>query len=266
MKSRSVYEVLPATRAERNAWSLNKILKPENIVTMTGTVDASQIVAMRDRYRAQFGEAPSFTAIVMKAAGLMMERHPAANRAIIGPPLFRRLIQFNSSDISVAIETNLPCLPGLAFTAPIRGTAAKDLRSISRELRAFTEVSEATSADYASYMKVLKRVPWPLSGWLIHLPHWIPTLWMRYRGCACWVNAPSRAGVDSVAAAFPWPLTFTFGVIKERPFVVDGRVEARQTMPVGMLFDRRIMGGGPASRLFVDFMKCLAVAEFSDAG
>lgn len=110
-------------------------------------------------------------------------------------------------------------------------------------------------------MAVLKYVPRPLSNLLINLPYYFPSLWVQYRGCAAWVNAPSKAGADLVLTTWPWPITFSFGVVKKRPFVVNDSVEAIATIPLLLVFDRRIMGGGPASRIFAEFQSLLGQAE-----
>ena len=89
----------------------------------------------------------------------------------------------------------------------------------------------------------------------------IPQLWVAFRGCAAWVNAPSKAGADFVATTWPWPLTFSFGIVKARPFVIDNQVVVKETIPLVLVFDRRIMGGGPASRLFAEFQKLLIQCE-----
>jgi hypothetical protein len=56
---------------------------------------------------------------------------------------------------------------------------------------------------------------------------------------------------------WPWPITFSFGKVKVRPWIVNEKVEARKTMPLVMVFDRRIMGGGPAGRIFEKFKEIL---------
>jgi pyruvate/2-oxoglutarate dehydrogenase complex dihydrolipoamide acyltransferase (E2) component len=63
--------------------------------------------------------------------------------------------------------------------------------------------------------------------------------------------------VDFVIADMLWPLTFTFGQVKPRPIVVGSRVEARRTIPLAMIFDRRIMQGAIAARIFNRYCEIL---------
>ena len=64
-----------------------------------------------------------------------------------------------------------------------------------------------------------------------------------------------------VFATWPWPITFSFGVVKSRPVVVDNKVVARPIMPLVLVFDRRIMGGGPAGRLLARMVEILEQPE-----
>ena len=258
---RLVDDLIPG-QAEATCWGMNDAMEPANMVTMVAEADAAGMERLRAAARASGqGSVPSYTAIVIKAAALTMQRNPQANRAILGPPLLRRLHQFDNIDISVAVEKNLPRLPGQAFAAPIQDTPHKSLAQITDELQALARCDEATDTRYRTWMRILRYVPRPLSLWLINLPYWFASLWVAHRGCACWVNAPSRAGADLVMTTWPWPISFSFGVVRKRPVVVGDAVEARLTMPLVMVFDRRIMGGGPAGRIFAQFKAILEDAD-----
>lgn len=258
----------PTTRAEATCWEMNKAMDTTNMVTLVSEADAASMQRLRDRLSAACGTPPSYTALVIKAAALTMQRNPQANRAILGLPFLHRLYQFRNVDISVAIEKELPGLPGQAFAAPVCDTVHKSLDQITRELRALAECDEHSNPGYRTWMRILRYVPRPLSLWLINLPYAFPSLWVRYRGCAAWVNAPSRSGADLVMTTWPWPISFSFGIVKKRPVVIDDQVQARATMPLVMVFDRRIMGGGPAGRIFAQFKAILenAEVELADAG
>ena len=249
---------LPISSAEKTSWALNEALRPAYMVTMMSEVDATGLVTLRQRYSDAGVKAPSYTAIVLKMAALVMKKNPEANRAILGLPFFKRLYQFHNVDISVAVEKALPYLPGQAFAATVLSASDKSLTTISQELQQLVSDTPDTNPRLRTFFRILKLVPRPLSRWLINLPYLSPALWMEHRGCACWVNAPSKAGADLVFTTWPWPITFSFGRVKKRPFVVGDEVQARMTMPVVMVFDRRIMGGGPAGRLFAQATEILS--------
>lgn len=236
---------------------MNDVMRPAYMVTMITDLDATQIAAIRDRYKQAGLNAPSYTAIVIKTAALMMRRNPQANRAILGLPLFKKLYEFENIDISVAVEKSLPFLPGQALAETITSTLDKSLFTISEELKKFVSDTTDTNERWRTFSQILRFVPRPVSNLLINLPYQFPSLWVKHRGCACWVNAPAKAGADLVFTTWPWPITFSFGKVKMRPVVVGDEVVARLTMPLVMVFDRRIMGGGPASRIFAQAVEVL---------
>jgi len=255
-------ERFPTTRAESNSWAHTATLVPSNMATMVAEADASSMQRLRERAKEQDpGATPSYTALVIKAAALTMAANPAANRAILGFPFFKKLYQFHTTDISVAVEKSLFGLPGQAYAQPIRDTLGKSTKQITADLKALVHCTEANNEGFRRFMRILKYLPHPLAVWALSLPHWIPSLWAEHHGSACWVNAPSKAGADLVMTTWPWPITFSFGVVRKRPAVVGDRVEARLTMPLVMVFDRRIMGGGPAGRIFAQFKYILENAD-----
>jgi len=258
---KTLFQTVPITRAERTTWSMNEELVPAHKVNMAAEVDATAMHRIREEAKVRGETAPSYTAFVIRAAARTMSKNPTANRAILGPPLLTRLVQFNCTDISVAVEKSLPALPGQAFASPIRNPLERSLSDVTLELR---ELSKATAQDHPGfrlYMRILKFVPRPFSTWMIGFPRWSPSAWIRYRGCAAWVNSPARDGADLVFATWPWPISFSFGLVRERAVVVNGEVRARLTMPILLAFDRRIMGGGPGSRLLADFKSFLENPE-----
>src|SRR5690242_405652 len=101
----NLVERFPTTRAESNSWAHTATLRPANMVTMVAEADASGMHRLRERARDEgLDPIPSYTAIVIKAAARIMAANPAANRAILGLPFFKRLYQFHTTDISVAVE------------------------------------------------------------------------------------------------------------------------------------------------------------------
>lgn len=254
-------QALPTTRAEHTSWAFNNVLVPAHIVTLMHEIDATGVERLRDSYKIKGLQAPTLTAIVVKAAAMTMEAFPEANRAIIGFPGFRKLYQFKKTDISVAVEKSLPYMPGQAFATFLANSISRPLESLSQELRDLAACDETNNEQLRTFMRILRWLPTPLALFVLRMPMYIPSLWDQYRGCACWINAPSKSGVDTVMTTWPWPITFSFGFVKQRPFVVGTKVEARLTMPLVMAFDRRIMGGGPAGRVFMHFKNLLENAD-----
>ena len=64
------------------------------------------------------------------------------------------------------------------------------------------------------------------------------------------ISSPAKYGVDMMVANWPWPIGYSFGLVKDRAIAVDGAVKVLPTMILTQSFDRRLMGGAPAARFF----------------
>jgi pyruvate/2-oxoglutarate dehydrogenase complex dihydrolipoamide acyltransferase (E2) component len=256
------FSIARPSLAETNAWSMNNALEPRHMVTMSSLVNAKRLEQLREDYRSWGDEPPSYTALILKAVSVVIRKHPELNRAIIGPPFFKRIVNFKNYDINVAVEKKLPNIPGHAYAPTIRDIDKKELWEISKELKFYAQCDEQNDRHFALYMRILRNLPWPLAKTILNLPNWFPSLWAKHRGGGCWVNAPSKSGADLVFTIWPWPVTFSFGVVKTRPFIVDDKVVAESTIPLLMVFDRRLMGGGHAGRIFAEFRRLIEEADF----
>lgn len=247
--------------AEINSWAMANILMPQYMVNMTSLASAEKLEALRELYRSKNLPAPSYTALIMKAVAGVLKRHPEANRAILGFPFFRRIIQFNNFDINVAVEKNLENIPGQAYAPTIRNVDKKNVTQLTEELKFYAQSDVKTDKHLALFIRILKYIPWPFANFILNFPYLFPHLWERHRGCACWVNSPSKSGADLVFTYWPWPITISFGVVKKRPMVVNNQVVAEVSIPLLMVFDRRLMGGGPAGRIFAEFKRIIEEAD-----
>ncbi|MCB0370174.1 MAG: 2-oxo acid dehydrogenase subunit E2 [Bdellovibrionales bacterium] len=255
------YKSIKPSLAEVNSWSLNEVLIPRNMVAMSALVSSEALDNYRKKHATDEGLSPSYTALILKAVYGVLKKYPEANRAIIGPPFFKKIIHFNSYDINVAVEKDLPNIPGQAYAPTIRNVDTKSVLEITKELKFYAQCTEANDRHYSLFMRILRYTPWPFAKWIISLPYWIPSLWQQHKGGACWVNSPSKTGPDLAITAWPWPITFSFGVIKKRALVIDDEVKAVNTIPLIISFDRRLMGGGPAGRIFSEFKRIVEEAD-----
>lgn len=253
----AVIEKLKIKNAQRTFWSLNNEMNAVHSVLLVSEIDAEPMNQIRSQAKAKGEIAHSYTAFVVKATALLLKNNPEANRGIIGLPFLRRLCQFKNIDITVAVEKELPDLPGQPWAATIPNTLNKNLQELTLELHRLATSTPENEPRLKQFIQILKNVPYPLSSWILKFPRYFPSMWAKYLGCGAWVNSPAKAGVDMIAAVWPWPLTVSFGMVRSRPVVVNGQIEARLTMPLILAFDRRILGGGPASRLLIELKHLL---------
>lgn len=255
------YRVLPANRIAKAFWTLNTEMQPANKVTFIREIDATGLDKLRISLQKKTGIKPSYTALIIKAATIVLLEFPYANRAILGLPFCKRVVQFNDVAITVAIERDVPGAEAVVLADTISGTRDKSLEMITRELQEFANATLETNPRWRLFYSLLSRLPVWMSRWVIGVPRFSARLWAQHRGGACFVNSPAKYGIDFVVADMIWPLTVMFGWVKERPLVYEGEVVARKTMPLSIIFDRRIMAGAPAARFFSRLAELLEEAD-----
>lgn len=249
------------SRMTRAFWTLNGEMTPAHKVTFVREIDAARLDALRETVLLRHGVKPSYTALVVKAATIALREYPYANRAIIGPPFFKRLIQFSATDITVAIERDVPGAESIVLADTIPDTSGKDLQELTAALSAFAQATTENNERWRLFSTLLSRVPVCISRWMIGMPRFSASMWARHRGGACFVNSPAKYGIDLIVADMIWPVTVVFGWIKERPFVRNHEVVVTRTMPLSLIFDRRIMAGAPAAKFFNRLAQLLENAE-----
>ncbi|MCM2280828.1 MAG: 2-oxo acid dehydrogenase subunit E2 [Bdellovibrionaceae bacterium] len=229
-------------------------------VTFSNLVNFESIERIRNRLPQ--GQRPTFTAFIAKAAAQALKEFPFANRRAYRPFGFlpHRFQNFSSVDISVAAEVNIPDREYVAFFDILRDTEKKSFSETSAWLRDFRNDID-NNPQWKSFHAIMQNVPKLLAQWLIRLPYAFPRMWHKYRGGAVMISSPAKYGVDSVVAAWPSPIGLSYGLVKPRPIVDKGQLRAATTCHVVMVFDRRLMAGAPAARVFQRLVEILENME-----
>jgi pyruvate/2-oxoglutarate dehydrogenase complex dihydrolipoamide acyltransferase (E2) component len=227
-------------------------------VCLIAEVDLSEIEKLRGKLGA---ERPSYTALVVKALALALRDFPYANQRIVRGrffPLLRSCIQkFNHSDIAVATERDLPGVTNVASIDILRNAEDLSLSAINGILRKLAQSDESTNENWRKQKYFMTARPRWLFRFLSKFPNWFPKAWVDYRGGAAVVSSPAKYGADTLVTSWSWPIGVSFGFVKERPVVRDGKVVACPTFNLILNFDRRIMAGAQAGRFFARFKEYL---------
>lgn len=229
----------------------------DNKVAMLSEVDMTECIRLRNELGAEHGEKPSYTAFVVRAVARALQSHPYANRSTIELPFFKRLVQHEDVRITVAVERDSPGLEQATYAGTIRDADKLDLIALTRELRRLAAAEGEHGERWQLFHRIVTTLPAFLARWVLLTPHLWPSLWRKHRGGPVMVSSPSKYGVDMLVGNWPWPIGISFGLVKERPVVVEGKLAVRATMMLIMSFDRRIMAGGPAARFFAAAAKSL---------
>lgn len=255
------YEFLGKSRYFEVLNGLNRENHSDNKVGMLSEVDMTSAEQVRELLGKGYGLKPSYTAFVAKAVSLTLLEQPHANRVPIEWPFWKRIMQLHQVDMTIAVERDKPGIEQAAYAGTIRNTDRLDLLALTRELQALAQSTPETSPRWRAFKWIVENLPSPLALFVVSIPRFFPKLWIEHRGGSVMISSPAKYGVDMMVAAWPWPIGFSFGLVKDRPLAVDGSVVVRPTMVVTMSFDRRIMGGAPAARFFRSVCDKLADAE-----
>ncbi len=244
----SDFKILGKNRFFEVLEGLNKENRSDNKVAMLSEIDMSSVERLRVANMRLAGVKPSYTAFVAKAVSLALREQPHANRIAIELPFWKRIVQLNDIHMTVAVERDRPGLEQGVYAGTIRHTDRLDLTALTRELQALAQATPETSERWRKFKWVVEKLPCWLAGWVLSIPRLSPDLWIEHRGGSVMISSPAKYGVDIMVGAWPWPLGFSFGLVKERPLAIGGEVVVRPTMMLTMSFDRRLMGGAPAAR------------------
>ncbi len=210
------------------------------------------------------GNRPTYTAFLAKAAAVAVEQFKYANRRFYRPLgiLPRRFQEFESVDIAVASEVDIPGVEYCAFIDIVRDVQDKSLTEVAdwlKQMRTETELNK----QWRIFSTLITRWPKILAKMLIRLPVFFPSLWAKYRGGAILISSPAKYGVDSVLTSWSSPIGLSYGEVKERPLVENGSIVAAPTFYLTMNFDRRLMAGAQAARFFRRLVQALENAEMN---
>ena len=173
--------------------------------------DATELLAARDRLRSAMTDGPKLTALAfaVKAAALALHRFPTMNASIDMTAGTMTLHQHVNIGLAVATDDGL--------VVPVLANADhRSLRSIAAEIERLTT---------AARQRTLK--PTELRDGTFTI-----TNYGSFGGT--WgspIIRPPEAGILGL------------GAIKPRPFVVDGQVVARATLPLVVSADHRLVDG-----------------------
>lgn len=188
-------------------------------VTLTTKVDATQLVAQRQRLQAEaHGPVPSYTDMLLALTAAALRQHPALRAQWRDDGLFLP----DAIDIAIAVDTEAGLL------APVvRNVDTLALTQIAAQTRDLIEQSRAgrLSAD-------------------------------QMRGATLTLTNLGMWGIDAFTPIIHLPQCAVLGIgrIVREPAVVHDQIVPRDQMTLSLTFDHRVVDGAPAAR-FLDHVR-----------
>jgi pyruvate dehydrogenase E2 component (dihydrolipoamide acetyltransferase) len=192
-------------------------------VTLTTRVDATNLVNLRDQFRAAASDdlVPSYTDLVVKLAAVTLLRHPLLQAQWRDDGL----LVPDRVDIAVAVDTDAGLLVPVIRTAD--KLTLRQLAARSRELIAQARAGRLTAE--------------------------------QMRDATFTVTNLGGHGVEAFTPILHLPQAAVLGVgrIVREPAVRDDRIVPRDLLTLSLTFDHRVVDGAPAARFLDALRGCL---------
>jgi pyruvate dehydrogenase E2 component (dihydrolipoamide acetyltransferase) len=221
--SPSVQRTIPHT-ATRQAIAARMLESHQTTapVTLTSLVDATNLVNLREQFRAAASETvPSYTDFLLKFAAVALQRHPLlssywTDEGSVAP---------TSIDIAIAVDTDAGLLVPVIRDVPALGLRA--LAARARELIERARKGELATRDM--------------------------------QGACFTITNLGAFGVDAFTPIINPPQCAILGVgrIERRPVMDGDRVVGRELVTLSLTFDHRIVDGAPAARFLQTLAACI---------
>jgi pyruvate dehydrogenase E2 component (dihydrolipoamide acetyltransferase) len=212
------------------------------------------------------------THLVARAATYCLQKRPEINGLIRGWQIYLR------KNVRIFFQVNIPGHGAYKKKhANLGGVCldqmeTKTLGEIACELT--LKAQQMKGGDYqelSTSMKLFKYLPGWASGLALDFTSWLIyglNLNLSLFGLprdpfgSIMITNVGGLGVDmALVPLVPYsrvPLIISVGAIREKPWVVDGQVEVRPVMTIGVTFDHRFMDGIHAAQMVQDFKDCFA--------
>jgi pyruvate dehydrogenase E2 component (dihydrolipoamide acetyltransferase) len=203
---------LRKTIAERMTASLRSTAP----VTLTTTADASNLVNLRNQFKAAaaFGDdlIPSYTDFLVKLVAAALQKHPLLSARWTDA----EITLANSSDIGIAVDTQQGLLVPVVRDAP--SLSVRQVAASTRDLAERARVGKLQSSEM--------------------------------QGGAFTITNLGAFGVDAFTPIINFPQCAILGVgrIQRRPIASGDKVLVCEQVTLSLTFDHRIVDGAPAAR------------------
>lgn len=187
--------------------------------------------------RAQASPAPSWTAVFMKAYGIVSREIPELRRAWITFP-YARIYEHPVSECGILIEREVEGAP-VVLGVKLRSPEETALLTIDEHLKHFREAPVEKVSSFRQLLR-LARLPWFLRRWFLWRVLWMSGYRKARRVGTFIISSLGNYGVEQMHPLTALTTYFTFG-----PILEDGSVTLK------IIYDHRVMDGRTVARALV---------------
>jgi pyruvate/2-oxoglutarate dehydrogenase complex dihydrolipoamide acyltransferase (E2) component len=252
----NIYRTESIPRMRRFSLDAGYLGRKRHIIHGLLEIDVTDLRAKLSSYKANHGEALSFSAYVIYCLGQAIQQHPHLHA-------YRswrsQLVIFDDIHISAMIEVQKG---GRKYPSPhiFKAVNRRSYLDIHHELRRAQTNPQRTQE--AAFMGWFLYLPAPLRRLFYWLVMRFPHLFREYSSSVM-VTAVGMFGRHG-GWGIPAPnftLTVTIGGIARKPGIVEDRIEIREFLDLTISVDHDIVDGAPMARFANTFQELLEDAE-----
>jgi pyruvate dehydrogenase E2 component (dihydrolipoamide acetyltransferase) len=197
-------------------------------VTLNTTIDATNLVKLRDHWKASGDLVPTYTDLFVKLTAAALEKHPVLNSRWEGD----RIVSNEGIHIGIAVDTDAGLLVPVIRDA-LR-LSLKELSIHSRDL-----IERARQGKLSA---------------------------KELQGGTFTVTSLGALGIDAFTPIINYPECAILGIgrIHRCPAVVDDQIVIRDQVTLSLTFDHRITDGAPAARFLQTLSAHIENSNFGD--
>jgi pyruvate/2-oxoglutarate dehydrogenase complex dihydrolipoamide acyltransferase (E2) component len=202
-------------------------------------------------------EALSFTAFIARcvARAIDADKHLHAVR-----DWRNRLVLFDDVDVVVLVEA---AASAVAIPHVVRAANRKTVREIHHDIRRIQAQPDSSAQRSGRLMRLSAAVPGAARRLFLRILRKHPAWLKRTSGTVVVssVGMFGRGGGSALGLVPLHTLAVTVGGVQEKPWVVAGRIEAREILDVTIAIDHDVVDGAPAARFVQRFRDLVESAD-----
>jgi pyruvate dehydrogenase E2 component (dihydrolipoamide acetyltransferase) len=238
-------------------------------------IDVSKALQYLEQLQKQTSVKVTISHLVGKATAIALKQRPEINGLIRFARIYQRKHVDLFYQINVPGDPNDPVGKAKLSGEVVRKAETLSAVQIAEELnQRASHLKKGGEGELSKSMDMMKLIPWSMMYWALKFSAFLTYglgLNLKFLGIprdpfgSVMITNIGSIGVDLAwAPLVPYtrvPLLLTVGAIKDRAWVVNGKVEVRPVMRVGITFDHRFMDGIHASVLNKIFIQCFEEPE-----
>ena len=220
-------------------------------VTGVYDIDVTETIRRIDELRAA-GRPVSLNAVLVKATGLLMERHPKMNHGVFRRWFRHVEVEFDHVSCTLAVQRLAPDGEEILFPVLIRHPDRLTVDEIYEIIRHHKQEDLAKLPQIAAFERI-KRMSWFALKYFSYKARSDPSFYEKYFGTYGLSSLVNRGtGGVALTALANTASAFLPAALRDKPWVVDDRVVVRRILTIAIVADHFLIDGMDIVRAMED--------------